>query len=182
MILKNRFPRLIDDARLADLVSFAANGIPLGDEVIVELGTTSGVDGEAAGLFRTPPYGWDLKRYPEARYLIRAAFRSETELRDGSHWPCTSSETPRGQGFSHLDYRAAYAPLPRVRLDDLEEELVYLFGHECFHIAQYRRDRDADWTLYELPDGSHDGDRIEREAEAHGQDRLAAFRVRRAGR
>ena len=176
MILKNRFRRAISDERLADLVAIAAAGIPLGDDVIIELAPTSGVDGEAAGLFRTPPYGWDQKRYPEARYLIRAAFRSERELLDGSHWPCTASERPTGRGTSHLNYLAAYHPLPAVRLEDLEEELVYLFGHEIFHLDQYRRDAAADWTLYVLPDGSHDGDRIEREAEANGHDRLAVFR------
>jgi len=176
VILKNRFPRAIDDARLAELVAFAANGIPLGEEVLVELGPTSGVDGEAAGLFRTPPYGWDQKRYPEARFLVRAAFRSERELVDGSHWPCTASVRPAGRGTSHLNYLGAYAPLPPVQVEDLEEELVYLFGHECFHLDQYRRDQAADWTLYEGPDGSHDADRLEREAEAHGQARLAAFR------
>lgn len=176
MILKNRFRRAISDERLADLVAVAADGIPLGDDVLVELGPTSGVDGEAAGLFRTPPYGWDQKRYPEARFSVRAAFRSERELVDGSHWPCTASERPAGQGSSHLNYLAAYRPLPAVRLEDLEEELVYLFGHEVFHLDQYRRDAAADWALYALPDGSHDGDRIEREAEVHGQNRLAAFR------
>jgi hypothetical protein len=176
VILKNRFRRAVSDERLAALVSIAAAGIPLGDDVIIELAPTSGVDGEAAGLFRTPPYGWDQKRYPEARYLIRAAFRSERELLDGSHWPCTASERPMGRGTSHLDYLAAYHPLPPVRLEDLEEELVYLFGHEIFHLDQYRRDAAADWTLYVLPDGSHDGERIEREAEANGHDRLAVFR------
>lgn len=178
MILRNRLPRAIGDAALRDLVAFAAGGIPLGDDVLVELGTTSGLDGEAAGLFRTPPYGWHTKAHPGARFLLRAAFRSERELLDGSHWPCTASARPSGRGTGHLDYPASYAPSPPVTVRSLEEELVYILGHESFHLDQWRRDAAAGWTLYELPDGAHDADRVEREAEAAGQGRLAAFRRR----
>jgi hypothetical protein len=176
VIIKNRFSRLIDDARLAALVTFAADGIALGDDVLVELSTSTGLDGDAAGLFRTPPYGWDTKVHPGARYYLRAAFRSEREIADGSHYPCTASRVPNGAGFNHLDYLDCYAPLPPVQVASLEEELVYIFGHECFHLDQHRRDEAADWRLYELPDGGTDHDRIEREAEEAGQARLAAFR------
>ena len=180
MILLNAFGRAIDDERLRALITFAADGIDLGDDVIIELGATRGIDGEAAGLFRSPPYGWHTNVYPSARYLVRAAFRSEHELLSGDHWPCTASALPGGRGTAHLSYLDAYAPLPPARLDALEEELVYLFGHECFHLLQHRRDEAAGWTLYQAPDGSHDGDRLEREAEAHGQARLAAFRAARS--
>jgi hypothetical protein len=176
MILRNRFSRVISDERLTDLVTFAADGITLSDDVIIELGPTSGVDGEAAGLFRSPPYGWHINSHPAARYLVRAAFRSEHELLDGTHWPCTASATPTGRGSAHLAYIDAYAPLPHITVNTLEEELVYIFAHECFHLDQHRRDEAAHWTLYTHDDGSHDGDRTEYEAEANGQARLAAFR------
>ena len=176
MILRNRFPHVISDERLGELVTFAADGIALGDDVIIELGTTSGVDGEAAGLFRSPPYGWHTNSHPDARYLVRAAFRSEAELLDGTHWPCSSSPAPVGRGSAHLAYLDAYAPLPRATVQTLEEEIVYIFGHECFHLDQHRRDEAAGWTLYTHADGTHDADRIEHEAEANGQARLAAFR------
>lgn len=174
MFLKNKLSRVIGDEELRELIAFAADGLDLSD-VLVEAGFTTGLDGEAAGLFRSELYGWDATRYSAARLYVRAGFPQGDDLR-AAHHPCTASPVPSGPGFNHLDYPASYAPNPPVTVDSLEEELVYIYGHEFGHVEQWRADEAAGWTLYQRPDGSHDADRIEREAEARGQARLAAFR------
>jgi hypothetical protein len=174
--LRNRLRAAIDDERLRDLVTFAAGPVALGPDVLVELGLTRGLDGHAAGLFRSPPYGWDSDGHPEVRYFLRAAFPGLTPLLEGSHWPCESSRTPSGPGRNHLKQIDAYGPIGTVRLVGLEEEIVYLLGHESWHLEQHRRDEASGWQLYAHPDGSTDHDRLEREAELVGRDRLAAFR------
>lgn len=178
MRIKNRLAAHLSDRRLLELAEFAAGGIPTHD-LLVEAGFTSGLDGHAAGLFRASLYGWDAKRHPDLRFYLRAAL-PEHDLRvAGSHWPCRTTREPGGPGRSHLRYLAAYAPLPTVTVHDLDEELVYILAHEFAHLAQWRADQAAGWRLYRRLDGSHDEDRIEREAEARGQARLAAFRAAR---
>ena len=174
MFLKNKLSHEISDDALLELIDIAADGLDL-DDVLVEAGFITGLDGEAAGLFRSALYGWDRSRYPHAQLYVRAAFPQGSDLR-ADHYPCTASSIPAGPGFNHLDYPAAYAPHPPVTVHSLEEELVYIYGHEFGHVEQWRADAAADWTLYTRADGSHDGERIEREAEERGQRRLAAFR------
>jgi hypothetical protein len=174
--LRNRFRAAITDARLRELATFAAGPVALGPEVLVELGETRGLDGHAAGLFRSPPYGWDASGYPEVRYFLRAAFPGLAPLLDGRHWPCESSRTPAGPGRNHLRQIDAYGPIGPVRLEGFEEEIVYLLGHESWHLEQHRRDEASGWRLYANADGSTDHDRLEREAELVGRERLAAFR------
>lgn len=177
MFLKNKLTRYLSDQELARLIAVAADGLDLRD-VLVEAGFVSGLDGEAAGLFRSAPYGWDLARFPEARLYVRAGFPRGQDL-IAAHHPCSASPTPAGPGCNHLAYLPAYRPLPAVTLQDLAEELVYIYGHEFTHVAQWRADQAAGWTLYQRADGSHDADRLEHEAEAAGQARLGAFRRQR---
>ena len=178
MYLKNKLTAVISDERLTELARFAAGPLDLSD-VLVEAGFTTGLDGEAAGLFRTPLYGWDATRHPGATFLVRAAFPQSDLSPAGGHWPCHSSRTPAGRGANHLRYLDAYDGLPATTVDDLEEELVYILGHEFRHLAQWRADAAANWTLYVRADGSHDAEYVEHEAEAAGQARLAAFRAQR---
>ncbi len=178
MYLKNKLDSVLSDERLIELVHVAAGPLDLSD-VLVEIGRTNGLDGEAAGLFRTPLYGWDAGRYPAANFLVRAAFPHGDLSPAGGHWPCTASRTPAGPGTNHLHYIDAYEGLPAVTVHDLEEELVYILGHEFRHLAQWRADQAANWTLYLLPDGSHDADAVEHEAEAAGQAILRTFRAQR---
>lgn len=174
MFLKNKLSQYVSDQELTGLVRFAADGLDLRD-ILVEAGFVSGLDGEAAGLFRSQPYGWDRARFPNARLYVRAGFPRGQDLQRAHH-PCSASPTPAGPGRNHLDYLPAYRPLPAVTLADLAEELVYIYGHEFAHVSQWRADQAAGWTLYQRPDGSHDADRLEHEAEAAGQARLAAYR------
>lgn len=175
--LRNRLRAAISDERLRELATFAAGPVALGPDVLVELGVTRGLDGYAAGLFRSPPYGWDASGYPQVRYFLRAAFPGPDSLLNGRHWPCESSREPSGPGRSHLRQIDAYGRIGRVRLENLEEEIVYLLGHESWHLEQHRRDEASGWRLYVRPDGAHDGDRLEREAELVGRQRLADFRA-----
>jgi hypothetical protein len=180
MIIENRLPGELTPARLRELIEFAADGTDLRG-VYLELGSTYGLDGYAAGLFRTPPYRWTNKQHPNAEHLVRCAFPAGTRLeRSDPHWPCTASPTPSGPGRSHLCYLPAYRPNPPARLNDYEEEIVYIFAHEIHHLQQWRIDRASGWRSYLDAAGEHDSDRLEREAESVGLARLSAFRTQRA--